>query len=167
MAMTTASSANPDGASQRRLALVVAGDRTGEFRSARRRSRGVRLMRWLLPMLTITLLGGYAMTILKSAGLATSMPEISLRKILPEDLAMKDPRYEGFGKDGSSYTFTAKTARQDLAKLNQIELDQISGWVLQADKLGQDYGLRLPGQEIAPASGEAHKRRCLEALALC
>ena len=23
------------------------------------------------------------------------------------------------------------------------------------------------GQEIAPASGEAHKRRCLEALALC
>jgi lipopolysaccharide transport protein LptA/LPS export ABC transporter protein LptC len=138
MAMTTASSANPDGASQRRLALVVAGDRTGEFRSARRRSRGVRLMRWLLPMLTITLLGGYAMTILKSAGLATSMPEISLRKILPEDLAMKDPRYEGFGKDGSSYTFTAKTARQDLAKLNQIELDQISGWVLQADKSRTD-----------------------------
>jgi len=27
--------------------------------------------------------------------------------------------------------------------------------------------LRLPGQEIAPDAGEAHKRRCLEALALC
>jgi hypothetical protein len=39
--------------------------------------------------------------------------------------------------------------------------------VLQGDKLGQDYGLRLPGQEIAPGAGEAHKRRCLEALALC
>ena len=47
------------------------------------------------------------------------------------------------------------------------KLSRLTAWVLQADKLGQDYGLRLPGQEIAPASGEAHKRRCLEALAVC
>jgi len=46
-------------------------------------------------------------------------------------------------------------------------LSRLAAWVLQADKLGLDYGLRLPGQEIAPAAGEAHKRRCLEALALC
>ena len=29
-----------------------------------------------------------------------------------------------------------------------------------------DYGLRLPGLEIAPGGGEAQRRRCLEALAL-
>ncbi|TWO73232.1 DUF58 domain-containing protein [Caenimonas sedimenti] len=46
-------------------------------------------------------------------------------------------------------------------------LSRLAAWVLQADKLGQDYGLRLPGHEIAPGSGEAHKRRCLEALAVC
>lgn len=46
-------------------------------------------------------------------------------------------------------------------------LSRLAAWVLQADKLGLDYGLRLPGQEIPPAGGEAHKRRCLEALALC
>ncbi|RYY69971.1 MAG: DUF58 domain-containing protein, partial [Comamonadaceae bacterium] len=46
-------------------------------------------------------------------------------------------------------------------------LSRLVAWVLQADKLGQDYGLRLPGQEVAPSGGEAHKRRCLEALALC
>ena len=46
-------------------------------------------------------------------------------------------------------------------------LSRLTAWVLQADKLGQDYGLRLPALEIKPASGEAHKRRCLEALALC
>jgi uncharacterized protein (DUF58 family) len=46
-------------------------------------------------------------------------------------------------------------------------LARLTAWVLQADKLGLDYGLRLPGQEIRPDSGEAHKRRCLEALALC
>ena len=46
-------------------------------------------------------------------------------------------------------------------------LSRLTAWVLQADKLGVDYGLRLPGIEVKPASGEAHKRRCLEALATC
>ena len=35
-----------------------------------------------------------------------------------------------------------------------------------AERPAPDYGLRLPGLEIAPAGGEAHARRCLEALAL-
>ena len=47
------------------------------------------------------------------------------------------------------------------------KLSRLAAWVLQADRLGLDYGLRLPGQEIKAGSGEAHKRRCLEALALC
>ena len=47
------------------------------------------------------------------------------------------------------------------------KLSRLAAWVLQADRLGLDYGLRLPGQEVKPASGEVHKRRCLEALALC
>ncbi|HSI58700.1 MAG TPA: DUF58 domain-containing protein [Ideonella sp.] len=47
------------------------------------------------------------------------------------------------------------------------KLSRLAAWVLQADRLGLDYGLRLPGQEIKPAAGEAHKRRCLEALATC
>jgi uncharacterized protein (DUF58 family) len=46
-------------------------------------------------------------------------------------------------------------------------LSRLTAWVLQADRLGQDYGLRLPGREIAPDHGPAHRRRCLEALALC
>jgi uncharacterized protein (DUF58 family) len=49
----------------------------------------------------------------------------------------------------------------------EARLSRLAAWVLQADKLGVDYGLRLAGQAIAPAAGEAHKRRCLEALALC
>ena len=49
----------------------------------------------------------------------------------------------------------------------EARLERLAAWVLQADKLGQDYGLRLPGQQVAPGNGEAHKRRCLEALALC
>lgn len=49
----------------------------------------------------------------------------------------------------------------------EARLSRLAAWVLQADKLDQAYGLRLPGQQVAPATGEAHKRRCLEALALC
>ena len=46
-------------------------------------------------------------------------------------------------------------------------ISRLTAWVLQADKLGLDYGLRLPHLQVKPASGEAHKRRCLEALATC
>jgi uncharacterized protein (DUF58 family) len=47
------------------------------------------------------------------------------------------------------------------------KLSRLCAWVLRADTLGLDYGLRLPALQIQPASGEAHKRQCLEALALC
>lgn len=47
------------------------------------------------------------------------------------------------------------------------KLSRLCAWVLQADKLGLDYGLRLPSVAIQPSSGEAHRRQCLEALALC
>ena len=39
-------------------------------------------------------------------------------------------------------------------------------WVLQAERFGQSYGLRLPGKVIPPGRGDAHRTRCLEALAL-
>lgn len=47
------------------------------------------------------------------------------------------------------------------------KLSRLCAWVLQCEKLGLDYGLRLPSLELKPASGEAHKRSCLEALARC
>lgn len=49
----------------------------------------------------------------------------------------------------------------------EANLSRLSAWVLLADRLGLDYGLRLPGREIAPDQGLAHQSRCLEALALC
>jgi len=49
----------------------------------------------------------------------------------------------------------------------EARLQRLCAWVLQADRLGLSYGLRLPGLQVKPGSGEAHKRQCLEALALC
>jgi uncharacterized protein (DUF58 family) len=45
-------------------------------------------------------------------------------------------------------------------------LSALAHWVLKAEDYGQAYGLRIPGTRIAPDRGEAHCRRCLEALAL-
>jgi uncharacterized protein (DUF58 family) len=38
--------------------------------------------------------------------------------------------------------------------------------VLDAERAGLAYGLRLPGETLAPAAGEDHQARCLERLAL-
>ena len=56
----------------------------------------------------------------------------------------------------------------NLATLQDPEarLSRLAAWVLQADRLGLDYGLRLPGLQIGPDAGAAHRRKCLEALAL-
>ncbi len=53
------------------------------------------------------------------------------------------------------------------AQAPEQRLSRLTAWVVQADRLGLDYGLRLPGRAIKPGTGEAHKRLCLEALAIC
>jgi uncharacterized protein (DUF58 family) len=58
----------------------------------------------------------------------------------------------------------------DWARLAPLGIEQrlsrLAGWVLQAERTGLLYGLRLPGIEIAPGRGEAHRAGCLQALAL-
>lgn len=45
-------------------------------------------------------------------------------------------------------------------------LSHLTRWVLDAHKSGIPFGLRIPGRTIAPASGDSHQDRCLEALAV-
>ena len=42
----------------------------------------------------------------------------------------------------------------------------LARWVIEADHVGDRYGLRLPGLEIPRSSGAQHRRECLRALAL-
>ncbi|MEP6722211.1 MAG: DUF58 domain-containing protein [Variovorax sp.] len=70
---------------------------------------------------------------------------------------------------------TQQAQRQELwldaqaAGLPELEarLSRLCAWVLMADRLGVDYGLRVGALQVKPAQGEAHRRRCLEALATC
>jgi uncharacterized protein (DUF58 family) len=48
----------------------------------------------------------------------------------------------------------------------ESRLSRLCRWVMDAEMAGANYGLRLPGTEIKPASGQAHMRACLECLAL-
>jgi uncharacterized protein (DUF58 family) len=48
----------------------------------------------------------------------------------------------------------------------EARLSRLTRWVLLADKEGAHFGLRLPGIDLEPAQGEAHRDRCLRELAL-
>lgn len=45
-------------------------------------------------------------------------------------------------------------------------IQQLTRWVADAHHEHQSYGLRIPGEEFPPSTGEAHYRVCLHALAL-
>lgn len=64
----------------------------------------------------------------------------------------------------------APTARFDYTELDDLapeaRLSQLAFWIVEADRHRQSWTLVLPGQTLGPASGSAHRRACLEALAL-
>jgi uncharacterized protein (DUF58 family) len=48
----------------------------------------------------------------------------------------------------------------------EARLSRLAGWVLEAERGGARYGLRLPGFERGLGRGDAHRAACLQALAL-
>lgn len=67
------------------------------------------------------------------------------------------------GADTSSQWFDV-----DAVEAGDIEerLAVLTRWIIDTDRTREDYGLRLHGEEFAPSHGDAHRRRCLQALAL-
>ena len=67
------------------------------------------------------------------------------------------------GADTSSQWF-------DFNALSNNELESrlsiLTRWILDADRRGEDYGLRLPAMEFPPTHGDVQRRQTLEALAL-
>jgi uncharacterized protein (DUF58 family) len=48
----------------------------------------------------------------------------------------------------------------------ESRLSQLCAWVLQSEAAQRVFGLRIPGREILPARGAAHRFACLRALAM-
>lgn len=67
------------------------------------------------------------------------------------------------GSDTSSQWFDLDdVAGTDLER----KLSILTRWIVDADRTGQDYGLRIASVEFSPAHGERHRHCCLQALAL-
>src|SRR5690606_17518272 len=91
-------------------------------------------LRKLLPASCAVMIAGYALSVLSRSGVDTGLPAIEIGKLASTDLKMSNPKYNGFGDDGSSYNFAAKTAQQDLLKPGYVTLDEITGQLVQVDK---------------------------------
>ncbi|MEX2122701.1 MAG: DUF58 domain-containing protein, partial [Woeseia sp.] len=48
----------------------------------------------------------------------------------------------------------------------ETRLSILTRWIVDAERTQRDFGLRTPGREIPPSHGDAHRHRCLEALAM-
>ena len=48
----------------------------------------------------------------------------------------------------------------------ETRLSFLAHWVVECERIGLRYGLRIPGVSVPPDRGESHRARCLEALAL-
>jgi uncharacterized protein (DUF58 family) len=87
----------------------------------------------------------------------------------------KAARAQAAGSDELFSRDTQQSQRQELwldaqhtgLPEHEARLSRLAAWVLMADKLGLDFGLRVAGRTVAPSQGEAHKRQCLELLAIC
>jgi uncharacterized protein (DUF58 family) len=68
---------------------------------------------------------------------------------------------------GGAYQPTAWLDWDTLPGLDtETRLSVLTRWVLDAERDGMLYGLRLPEKTFAPANGEPHQHECLRALAL-
>ncbi|MEL7449085.1 MAG: DUF58 domain-containing protein [Pseudomonadota bacterium] len=82
-------------------------------------------------------------------------------KAYARDEELKVKHYAG--TDVATHWFDWHTV--DLSDPEQ-RLSQLTRWVIDAQRRGDAYGLRLPGETIDPDLGASHRRRCLTALAL-
>lgn len=114
--------------------IVLAGDRTESRAAARRHSRVVSILKTALPVSTLAIVSIYSISILQTVGWGMSIPKLEMPQILPENLAMQNPHYEGFNKDGGRYWVKAQSAQQDLKKFNLIKLNGITGELIDAKK---------------------------------
>ena len=112
----------------------TAADRARNFARARRHTYLVRALRWSLPAAAASVVGLYFVMILDTTGWVSSFPSIEMPRIIPDNLTMDNPSYEGFNKDGGKYVVRAKTAVQDLVNTEFVRLNDITGDMTDANK---------------------------------
>ena len=117
----------------RRALVVATTDRARAFASARRHTTLVRALRFILPIAALASLASYGLGMRVNLKIGNGTLQSGPVSISSDNLSMANPRYEGFNKDGSKFTVTAKSASQDIRAKGPVQLDQIDGRMVQAN----------------------------------
>jgi uncharacterized protein (DUF58 family) len=99
------------------------------------------------------------------AGLRAYEPGVPLKHMAWKVLAR--------GGEAAVRSYTSLAAQPEWLEWSTLEgqdtetrLAQLCLWVLESEAAQRPYGLRIPGKEIPPARGAAHRFACLRALAV-
>jgi uncharacterized protein (DUF58 family) len=99
------------------------------------------------------------------AGLRAYEPGVPLKHMAWKVLAR--------GGEAAVQSYTSLASQPEWLEWSSLEgldtearLSQLCLWVLESDAAQRVFGLRIPGREITPARGAAHRFACLRALAL-
>lgn len=111
---------------------------------------------------------------LELAGVRAYQPGDPLHRLAWRQIARHDGEHV-FSKQFQSAADTPKDAAHGSIVLEhaalhalapEARLSRLAAWVLQAERTGLPYGLRLGPLTVAPALGASHRDTCLRALAL-
>ncbi len=98
------------------------------------------------------------------SGLRAYQPGVPLKHMAWKSLAR--------GGEPAVRTYTGPASRPEWLEWGALEgldpearLSQLCLWILESEMSQQPYGLRLPGKEIPPSAGAAHRFACLRTLA--
>jgi lipopolysaccharide export system protein LptC len=112
------------------------GDSERAFRSARRHSRAVRMLRIAIPIAVVVGLTGISLiTYFNPLRLLAKLPiNVNDLVVSGTKITMEKPRLSGFTKDERAYELTAEAAAQDLTKPDIVELRNIHAKLQMQDK---------------------------------
>jgi len=112
------------------------GDGERAFRSARRHSRAVRILRVAIPLAVVLgFTGIFLITYFNPLRLLDKLPvDIGNLVVSGTKITMEHPRLSGFTGDARAYELSADAAKQDLTKPDLIELRNIRAKVQMQDK---------------------------------
>src|ERR1700712_505709 len=106
------------------------------FAAAARHSRLVRILRVLVPAVVVLSMGAIvAISIFNPFRLLTKLPlDMGNLVVSGSKITMESPHLSGFSTDQRPYEMWAKTATQDMADPNHLELSILKAKVLTEDK---------------------------------
>ena len=128
--------ARPDPQLERAYWTMGRGDAERAFRSARRHSRLVRLLRIALPLAVVLgLIGVTLVTYFNPLRMLAKLPiDIDNLVVSGTKVTMEQPRLSGFTHDARAYELTATAAAQDLTKPDIVELHNLHAKLQMLDK---------------------------------